>query len=116
MLDMMNIPLGQMKGAMMMSRNQREYYSFMSIPYAKPPRKFEPAEPPMPWNGILDAAKMAPLCPQTKYNAPGDILGQEDCLYLTVHAPKEALRRRGIGPMYPVIFFIHGGTFMNGAG
>ncbi len=46
--------------------------------------RFLPPEPADPWEGTLQATSFVGLCSQTGRD------GQEDCLYLDVHAPEGA--------------------------
>ncbi|KAE9549034.1 hypothetical protein FO519_007748 [Halicephalobus sp. NKZ332] len=85
---------------------------FLGIPFAKPPvgeLRFEKPQPPVPWDGILEAKTLKPPC----ITHP-DVLnldGQEDCLYLNLVRPKSpSTDPNG----YPVMFFIHGGAFLLG--
>ena len=61
---------------------------FRGIPYAQPPvgrlRWREPA-PVLPWSGVRDASKFAPLCAQNPHFIPNAVaISNEDCLYLNV--------------------------------
>lgn len=83
------------------------------IPYASPPvgkLRFMPPVTPIPWNGILNATKVGPVCPQKLPNISdkNKALTQmtkeryemllkmflslqnqsENCLYLNIYAPK----------------------------
>ena len=64
-------------------------YCLSAIPYAKPPtgslrfRKPEPLEKALP--GIFDATSAGNACPQ--FNQ-GFLLGDEDCLTVTVYVPE----------------------------
>lgn len=87
-----------------------EVYSFKGIPYAQgltPKTRFSPALPIGQWQGILDATSYGPICPQKSLlrKKMGD-----DSLCLNIWTPP-----RGGDPM-PVLFFIHGGSFKQGAG
>ena len=91
---------------------------FNGIPYAKPPvgpLRWRMAEPPEPWTGIRDAARFGNIAPQIQGAAerliggtPGD--QSEDCLYLNIWTPGCDAAAR------PVMVWIHGGAFVNGAG
>ncbi|KAF2886807.1 hypothetical protein ILUMI_19366, partial [Ignelater luminosus] len=71
--------------------------------------------PPVPvenWNGILDASKPHPICPQIDvYFNDLTPKGNEDCLYLNVYTPQLDDADKNV---YPVMFYIHGGGWMNG--
>jgi para-nitrobenzyl esterase len=86
--------------------------SFRGIPYASPPvgtlRWAPPAAPPT-WTGIRDATAFGNFCPQ--FDSEGLQVGAEDCLFVNVWTPVV----RSSSPL-PVIFFIHGGDWINGAG
>ena len=86
-------------------------YEYLGIPYAAAPvgnLRFAPPAPAELHTGVLAALDYGNPCPQ-----PGAIFGQvstgEDCLYLNVYRPT------GAGP-WPVMFWIHGGAFVNGSG
>jgi para-nitrobenzyl esterase len=89
--------------------------SFKNIPYAAPPvgaRRWTPPQPVVPWKGIRAADRAGAIC-QQKYqptdNGVGPLPMSEDCLTLNVYAPAGAKRA-------PVMFWIHGGGFVNGSG
>jgi para-nitrobenzyl esterase len=92
---------------------------FRGIPFAAPPvgkLRFRPPAPPIPWDGVLDAAHASALAPQLPsalekmLGAPPPRWDEAQCLTLNVTTP-------GIdGAKRPVMFWIHGGAFVNGAG
>lgn len=89
---------------------------FQSVPYAAPPvgeNRWRAPQPVVPWSGLRDATKRSIPCIQHDegWNHDAALLGKEDCLYLTVHAPKLET-----GKKYPVFFWIHGGSNRAGAG
>ncbi|VVC41623.1 Hypothetical protein CINCED_3A016801 [Cinara cedri] len=103
------IAKGILKGRILKSRGGRPYYSFTSVPYAKPPvgeLRFEAPEPVDPWNGTLDATGTANACVQKS-----EMYGNEDCLYLNVYTPNVTDDQK-----FPVMFWIHGGGFSMGHG
>lgn len=92
---------------------------FRGIPFAAPPvgkLRFRPPSPPEPWEGVLDATHAGPWAPQLPsplekmLGAPPPKWDEAKCLTLNVTTP--ALDGAG----RPVMFWIHGGAFVNGAG
>jgi para-nitrobenzyl esterase len=83
--------------------------SFLGIPYATPPvgpLRWKAPQKAAPLTAVLDATKFGSGCVQDP-NAFGTGSTDENCLFLNVYAPT------GTGP-YPVMFWIHGGAFLNG--
>ena len=95
---------------------------FLGIPYAAPPvgaLRWQAPQPAPAWTQPRDATTFGHLCPQTVLalfpvpgKAPGDVQGDEDCLYLNVYAPKGS----AAGQKRPVMVWLHGGAFTVGAG
>ncbi len=96
---------------------------FLGVPYAHA-RRFAYAEPVERWDGVLDATRFGPACPQNRavhehlenptrrfykreFREGLEAVYDEDCLNLNLYAPKEARR-------CPVVLFIHGGGFDSG--
>jgi len=84
------------------------------IPYAAPPvgeLRLRATQPAKPHQGILDAFEFGPACPQKKsmFSGGESASYNEDCLTLNIWSPKKPGK-------YPVMFWIHGGAFMLGAG
>jgi len=89
--------------------------AFLSVPYAAAPtgpRRWQPPRPAPRYDGVLDATKPGPSCPQdvggstagfTKIPDPA-----EDCLSLDVWSPTDA---KGL----PVMVWIHGGGLRAGS-
>lgn len=102
-------------------RREGEVLAFRGIRYAQPPvgpLRFRAPVAPEPWDGVVDAREYGPVPHQmpiaadllippaaAELNGPED----EDCLALNVVTPDTAGRR-------PVIVYIHGGNFVEGAG
>lgn len=88
---------------------------YRGVPYARPPvgdlRWHDPL-PPESWTGVRSADHFAPACMQTGTSMPDEAPTpvSEDCLYLNIWVPQDA----GDRPL-PVIVWIHGGGFVNGA-
>ncbi|KAF5281265.1 hypothetical protein FQA39_LY05151 [Lamprigera yunnana] len=114
---------GRVKGTVQHSRNNRTFYSFRGMPFAKPPTgqlRFRAPLPPDPWKDIRIADQDGPVCIQKNYlftqNPP--VEGEEDCLYLNVYTPQ--LPDSKYPFLYkhplPVMVFIHYGAFFAGSG
>jgi para-nitrobenzyl esterase len=89
---------------------------FRGIPYAAPPvgkNRWRAPQPVAPWSGVRDATKPAATCIQHNegWNADAAAKGKEDCLYLSLHAPKHSP-----GEKLPVFFWVHGGGNRAGTG
>ncbi|WP_019633259.1 carboxylesterase/lipase family protein [Actinomadura atramentaria] len=93
--------------------------AYLGIPYAAPPfgpRRFQPPEPPEPWDGVRDTTAYGPTAPKSGYAPPYDVLlpdpavPGDDCLNLNVWTPDPGAA--GL----PVLVWIHGGAFRNGSG
>jgi para-nitrobenzyl esterase len=89
---------------------------FYAIPYAAPPvgeLRWKPPQPVVPWSGIRDATRPPAPCIQHNegWNSKDALAGKEDCLYLSVHAPKHEPTAH-----LPVFFWIHGGSNLAGSG
>jgi para-nitrobenzyl esterase len=89
---------------------------FLGIRYATA-KRFEPPVDTMSWSHTLQATSYGALAPQT----PGmleQMLGlsiddmSEDCHFLNVYSPIDSTDTSNL----PVLFWIHGGAFLNGAG
>ena len=94
-----------------------EIASFKNIPYAAPPvgnLRWRPPQPVTPWSGVRPADKVGALCIQkinSSDNGVGPPPASEDCLTLNVFAPAA----KSTQPL-AVMFWIHGGGFVNGSG
>lgn len=103
-------PAGAVRGV-----QEDDVLSFKGVPYARPPigrLRWRAPETLPRWKGIRAANRMGALCEQ-KFNAGDNGVGplpmSEDCLTLNIFAPRGAKR-------LPVMFWIHGGGFVNGSG
>ncbi|MFF5932146.1 carboxylesterase/lipase family protein [Streptomyces sp. NPDC012508] len=89
---------------------------FLGVPYAAPPvgeaRLRAPREPRR-WSGVREADRQAPACVQfSPFGLADPSAVSEDCLYLDVYRPKGVRA----GARLPVILWIHGGAYSQGAG
>lgn len=94
----------------------KKIYSFLGVPYAKPPigeYRFEAPRPVEKWRGRWSATENAPECLQhmLNYDIPDLITGEEDCLYLNIYTPSLSN-----ASLLPVLVYFHGGAFMYGSG
>jgi para-nitrobenzyl esterase len=89
------------------------------IPYAAPPigeLRWRAPQPPEDWDGVREALSTGNACPQFASVYAGaprgekGVIGDEDCLYLDVYAPRaEPGEVTGGGRGLPVMVWIHGG-------
>nr|WP_320160804.1 carboxylesterase/lipase family protein [uncultured Methanoregula sp.] len=91
---------------------------YRGIPYAAPPTgelRWKPPAAVQPWTGVRNATAYGAICPQvvpdnsTPESRPVNM--SEDCLFLNVWTPATSANEN-----LPVMVFIHGGAFMEGAG
>ncbi|XP_055320352.1 esterase B1-like [Sitodiplosis mosellana] len=95
---------------------EKPYYSFRGIPYAQPPLKdlrFKAPKKVAPWIDPLDAFDFASDCTQINFETD-EVFGSEDCLYLNVFAPAEAIEQATIGN-FSVIVYVMGEAFQSGS-
>lgn len=109
---------GKLVGAILKTREGRDIYSFLGIPFAKPPvgdLRFKPPMPYDPWKGVYNATKIHAICPQRDIYRRSEIFeGEEDCLYLNVYSPQNP-SKKDIS-LLPVMVFFHGGGWLCGGG
>ncbi|XP_042203071.1 esterase FE4-like [Homarus americanus] len=112
--------LGTARGRVLKSFLGREFYAFMSIPYAMPPVGDRRFKYPEPWTGKWDsevegdyeATWLRARCPQESL-IRSIVGGREDCLHVSIYTPK-LKEELGEGVGLPVMFWIHGGSYMTG--
>ncbi|MFX5237404.1 carboxylesterase family protein, partial [Acinetobacter baumannii] len=73
-------------------------------------RRWQPPAAAPGWSGVRQATSFGSICPQTQDKA---VVGAEDCLFLNVWTPQTTA---GSPTRRPVMVFIHGGAFIEGAG
>jgi para-nitrobenzyl esterase len=92
--------------------------TYLGVPYAAPPVRFEPPSPRTPWTGTLEAIEPGPAYPQRTRDVPqidaaplignGSDSGDGDYLRANIWAPETAADA-------PVMVWIHGGGFVVGS-
>lgn len=88
---------------------------FRGIRYAQPPLgswRWRPPRAVLPWSGLRSALEFGPACwqtdsPQGSVYADRPLRMSEDCLFLNVWRPAQALRA-------PVMVWLHGGALRRG--
>jgi len=87
---------------------------FRGLPYAAAPVKelrWTPPQPVQAWQGVRDATKFGPICPQPPFgDNPITEPLSEDCLFINVWSPPQAPSAK-----LPVMVFIHGGAYEGGS-
>ncbi len=105
---------GEIRG---LPRDSGGVLAYKGIPYARPPvgpLRWEPPQPPMPWQGVRDASALGHRCWVNVPNkdiggAIGDVPEDEDCLYLNLWTAAKSVSERR-----PVMVWLHGGGFQFG--
>ena len=112
-------PCGEVRGV-----HEDGFLQFSGIKYANA-RRWEDPVIVTGWEGVYDATRQGPYCPQHGYFHPEDPpefngfydnqiisnpaieFSEEDCLNVNIWAPED-------GENHPVAVFIHGGSFISG--
>lgn len=113
--DVVALDAGAVSGTVATREGAAPVRVYKGIPFAKPPvgpLRWRPPERPAPWEGVRACTDFGPACPQPDvplFQVPGP--RSEDCLYLNVWtaAPDAEAKR-------PVMVWIHGGSYLFGAG
>ena len=87
---------------------------FRGIPYATAPlgdRRWQAPQPPQPWTDVRDATQFGAPALQGETFTPRSAQS-EDCLFLNIWTPTGATEQSQL----PVLFWIHGGAFIQGSG
>src|SRR5688500_2742380 len=108
-----SIQAGQLRGS-----SADGVCTYLGIPYAEPPVRFETAKARTPWRGVLEAVDRGPAAPHRIGELPeidavplvgsGSDGGDGDYLRVNIWAPDGAHQA-------PVMVWIHGGGFVVGS-
>ncbi|KAF5306938.1 hypothetical protein FQA39_LY00168 [Lamprigera yunnana] len=101
------LPQGKLNGIIQRTFEGEYILSFIGVRYAEAPinkLRFKPPVAVQRSSDEYDAGKVRPACPQ-----PGNLLTDEDCLFINVHTRK--IPKKGKNPKYPVIVYVHPGSF-----
>ncbi|XP_018335762.1 esterase FE4-like isoform X1 [Agrilus planipennis] len=108
---------GVLRGSIGQDHAGEKYYSFLGIPYAKPPLgdlRFKAPRPPEGWSGIRNAFEEGDEC-YSRHPVLRHIVGSEDCLFLNVFTPELPNNTNKTKELKPVMVWIHGGGFNAGS-
>ncbi|XP_049539316.1 esterase B1-like [Anopheles darlingi] len=99
--------------------NDVAYCAYLGLRFARPPiGELRFADPvPQELEGHRNYTAYGSVCAQFKnINLQTEVKGDEDCLFLNIFTPL-AGRDEAQGPVkYPVLVFVHGGSFIAGSG
>jgi para-nitrobenzyl esterase len=112
-------PIVETRSGPLRGKQRSGVHVFRGIPFAAPPvgdRRFCAPGPVEPWVEVRDAVHAGPVAPQNEspleksMGAPPPKYDEASCLTLNIWSPGLDDTRR------PVMFWIHGGAFVNGSG
>ncbi|TQS40843.1 carboxylesterase/lipase family protein [Cryptosporangium phraense] len=127
-VDELDAPVVTTEGGALRGASAEGYRSFLGVPFAAPPvgpLRWRPPQPAAKWSGERDATQPGSACVQPGSIVSGGDSGNgsttEDCLYLNVYTPTAGTARRTLPEQadqgkLPVMVWIHGGSYINGAG
>lgn len=116
-------PIVKVRNGALRGLHDNGVFSFKGVPYAADTggaNRFRAPQPVADWPGVRDATAYGPMCPQVRSGmGMGEMFAwydqkepmSEACCVLNVFTPGlDAKARR------PVMFYIHGGGYINGGG
>lgn len=89
----------------------KDHREFLGIPYAAEPVRWGSPQPAKSWSRPRDATRPGNACAQNEGVFKEPYSASEDCLFLNVTTPRHSQGRH-----LPVMVYIHGSGFRNGAG
>lgn len=110
-MTIIKIKSGKIRGSILKTWKNTDFYAFRGIPYACPPigaLRFKAPTPIKSWTSILDCTTDGPMCPQPRKRLQET---SEDCLRINVH-----IKNVGQNDAKPVLVYIHGGGLYVGSG
>lgn len=111
-------PIVETSYGKLQGRQEGGVHVWRGVPFAAPPvgeLRFRAPQAPEAWSGVREASEFGPVSHQppdtrgTRFGGQAPV-HSEDCLYLNIWSP--AVREEPL----PVMVWIHGGTFVTGAG
>ncbi|XP_012287399.1 venom carboxylesterase-6-like [Orussus abietinus] len=110
MAPIVRVKQGLLKGYVERNVAGGEFFCFRGIPFAEPPvgeLRFQDPQPAKSWKGIREAVQDGGESVQQDIVSK-EVIGGEDCLYLNVST-------ESFDKPKPVMFWIHGGSFVVGS-
>ncbi|CAH0401483.1 unnamed protein product [Chilo suppressalis] len=90
------------------------FYQYLGVPYATvdETNRFKAPLPPPTWNGVFEAINDNTWCPQMLLGSAIRVGFDPNCLKLNIYSPVTSNSES----LLPVMIYIHGGSFIEGAG
>ncbi|XP_055597445.1 juvenile hormone esterase-like [Uranotaenia lowii] len=92
------------------------YCQYLGVRYAEPPLRFKNPVIHNP-KGVENYTSLGNICAQEdNFLSPQGAIGQEDCLFLNIYSPwRDKNGSNSAHRKFPVLVFIHGGSFSIGS-
>eukprot|EP01006_Ploeotia_vitrea_P047820 TRINITY_DN67166_c1_g1_i5.p1 TRINITY_DN67166_c1_g1~~TRINITY_DN67166_c1_g1_i5.p1 ORF type:complete len:622 (+),score=32.64 TRINITY_DN67166_c1_g1_i5:32-1897(+) len=84
--------------------NRKAVETFLGIPYADPPARFQDPTARTPWQGVFEATNGQSQCPKVPRGS-----SEQDCLIANIWTPSTQ-RREKLNKKLPVVVYMHGGS------
>ncbi|XP_063224171.1 esterase FE4-like [Bacillus rossius redtenbacheri] len=108
---------GLVRGTTLSTRLNATVYSFLGVPYARPPvgdLRFRDPVAAESWDGVLDASRDREVCAQ-RTHPERKIVGHEDCLHLNVYTTRLLNDSDKSAELWDVVVLLHAGGFSHGS-